>query len=313
MITTKAYFEEIDFHIIQELMKAKESIKICVAWISWSKYSPIFDKLTSRGIKVEVMYNHDDINKKYFHQPNNKTILYAIKGRYLALMHNKFCIIDDSIILTGSFNWSRNARNHFENIVIIKNDFRLIKEFLTEYRDLISYFYNYSSQPKVKCAYEYDNYKQCGCNSYNLGVMGHESGRYDESLISIWNICLRHEHTTLLGEYHEQYLQTYLGLRDAPIYDDGTTYDKNTMHEEINQEFNQINEIYNHFLHRNPHQIHAVGYVSLLNENEHLEWGHEQEYGIKIFWRDMCYRKIIPETINDDYDWIINKIINTHQ
>ena len=116
-ITTNAYFEDIDYQIVQELMKAKESVKICVAWISWPKYAPIFDQITSKGICVEVIYNDDHLNVKNFQAPLHSTTLYPVKARAGALMHNKFCIIDDSRILTGSFNWSKNARRHFPESV----------------------------------------------------------------------------------------------------------------------------------------------------------------------------------------------------
>ncbi|WP_230845186.1 hypothetical protein, partial [Vibrio harveyi] len=66
-VRTRAYFEEIDFHIKQELLNARESVKVCVAWISWRKYTPIFNQLTKKGVKVEVIYNDDFINKKNFH------------------------------------------------------------------------------------------------------------------------------------------------------------------------------------------------------------------------------------------------------
>ena len=29
-------------------------------------------------------------------------------------MHNKFCIIDKSIVINGSYNWTRKAKNNFE-------------------------------------------------------------------------------------------------------------------------------------------------------------------------------------------------------
>jgi hypothetical protein len=312
-VSTKAYFEEIDFHVVQELLRARDSVKICVAWISWQKYASVFDQLTHRGVKVEVIYNDDYINKKNFYSPSRATILYPLKARGNALMHNKFCIVDDSTIITGSFNWSINARRHFENLVVIENDFKLVKKFLTEYQDLKSYFSDYALQTKIQCLYgSGDGLRQCRASSYNLGVLGNESGKYDESLIDIWNICLRHEHGTFLGEYHEQHLHTYLGLKDAPDYDDGFEYDKNSMYNELNQEFKQIKDIHDHFVNRSRHPIHAIGIVAMLNHNEHLKWGEEPEYGINIFWRDMYYRKIVPETIYDDGYGFINSIINRH-
>lgn len=311
-VKTKAYFEDIGFHIVQELMKARQSVKICVAWISWQKYAPIFDQLTRKGIIVEVIYNDDFLNKKNFHPPSGETSLYPVRARGHALMHNKFCIIDDSTILTGSFNWSKNACRHFENIVVIENDLKLVKKFLTEYQDLKNYFSEFSQNNKIQCLYD-ENNRRCCSASYNLGVLGHESGQYDDSVIEIWNVCLGHEHGKFLGEYHENHLHTYLGLKDAPDYDDDLEYNKDSMRSEINQEFNQIKEIRNHFMSRSKHPIHAIGVVSILNENEHIEWNEEQELGISVFWRDMYYRKAVPDIIYDDGYGFVSSIINSHR
>jgi len=38
-------------------------------------------------------------------------------------MHNKFAIIDNKIVITGSFNWTRNAsEDNYENIILIKSE-----------------------------------------------------------------------------------------------------------------------------------------------------------------------------------------------
>ena len=45
------------------------------------------------------------------------------------LMHNKFCIIDERIIITGSYNWTNKAnKENNENIVIIKDDIELASQ-----------------------------------------------------------------------------------------------------------------------------------------------------------------------------------------
>ena len=312
MTSTNAYFEDIGSHVVQELMKAKASVKICVAWISWAKYSPVFDRLTQRGVMVDIIYNDDYINRKNF-QPLSPLIKpFPVRARGNALMHNKFCIIDDSTLITGSFNWSENAGRHFENLVVIENDFKLIKKFLFEFQDLKNYFSFFAQYSGIRCLF-HENIAQCRAASFNLGVLGHESGKYDDSLIEIWNVCLSYEHGTFLGEHHENHLHNYLGLNDEPDDDYNAVYDKHAMLLEVDKEFRQINEIRNHFISRSKQPIHAIGVVSLLNENEHLEWGEEQEFCINIFWRDMYYRKVIPDIIYDDGYGFINTIISKHR
>src|SRR5690606_40429761 len=44
-------------------------------------------------------------------------------------MHNKFCIVDDFAVITGSYNWTFKARLNDENIIIIKNQPTVISQF----------------------------------------------------------------------------------------------------------------------------------------------------------------------------------------
>ena len=50
----------------------------------------------------------------------------------------------------------------------------------------------------------------------------------------------------------------------------------------------------------------------MTNHNEHIEWGEEPEYQINIVWKDMYYRKIIPNILyNYEYDSVA-LIIDKH-
>ncbi|EIU5250294.1 TPA: hypothetical protein L4623_004926 [Pseudomonas aeruginosa] len=300
-IKNTSHFEDIKFHLKNELRKAKSSIKICVAWISWSDYTPVFNELSRKGVHIEILYNDDFINRKNFVSPDSDVELYPIKGRfYKSIMHNKFCIIDSKTVVTGSFNWSHRASSHFENIVFIENDFRLAKSFLHEFEDLKNYFSEFYRQDKLLCASA--GYTDCLSASYNLGILGAESGLYDESLVDIWNVCFKSGHMTFLGEQYEHHLHLNLGLKDLPDWDDFESfYDMETMLAEFRHEREQIHKIQNYFNHNQGNKIHAVGVIAMDNPNEHIEWGEEPEYVIKTLWRDMYYRKLIPDVIYDGY------------
>ncbi len=68
----------------------------------------------------------------------NKEIKYH-KG----LMHNKFCIIDSSIVFTGSYN--PNKRNYKNNIIIAKSE-HLSENYLEEFEELYSYEFSKGSK-----------------------------------------------------------------------------------------------------------------------------------------------------------------------
>ena len=51
-------------------------------------------------------------------------------------MHNKYCIIDGKILITGSFNWTVSAvKYNQENLVILENE-SLCKKFLEAFEKL---------------------------------------------------------------------------------------------------------------------------------------------------------------------------------
>lgn len=310
-ISNISHFEDIGFHLKNELRKAKHSVKICVAWISWSDYNQVFNDLARKGVKVEILYNDDYLNKRNFISHDYEVRLYPVRARFGSLMHNKFCIIDNKIIITGSFNWSRKAYSHFENIVIIKNDFKLAKSFLHEFEDLKNYFYDYSQQKKILCGSFEDT--NCRSSSFNLGILGAESGLYEESLVDIWNVCLRHAHITFLGEQHEQHLHSYLWLKIEEWDNFNESYDMEAMLDDFQNERNQIKSIQNYLEDRNGYsiKIHAIGFIKLENPNEHIEWGEDPQYIVDIVWRDMYYRKSIPDIMyNGFYD--IDCIVRRH-
>lgn len=140
----EAYFENIHLHIIRQIENAKSDIKICVAWFTdFEIYSKLVDKLKD-GLNIEVIIANHEFNKKS--KVDFKDFL-KFKGKvgYIGnpngdpqdrLMHNKFCIIDSNVIITGSYNWSLKARMNDENILIIRDDLSLTKQFEQKFQEL---------------------------------------------------------------------------------------------------------------------------------------------------------------------------------
>lgn len=87
-----------------------------------------------------------DANKDFI-QSNN------IKG----LMHNKFCIFDNEIVLTGSFNPTDNSKKAHNNIVTINSQF-LILNYLEEFYEMIKG--TFGSGKNVKYPFGYINGKK---------------------------------------------------------------------------------------------------------------------------------------------------------
>lgn len=302
MITTKAYFEDISHEIRKHLLRAKKSIKICVAWINGNIYGPLLSDLARNGVNIEIIFNSDPTNRDHGLPPYPAYKLFPIKTRLAsAFMHNKFCIIDDETLITGSYNWSQKARESFENIVIIYNDFALIKQYLDEFLDLKAYC----------AAFNAHGFSFCGCRShlYTLGILGHESGKYDESMVSRYNVCAKNQHVNFISTEYEQFLHSYLGFKEAPHWSEyHERYDKDAMLEELKMERDQIESTQNYFIQRGGAPIHAIGVIAQ-TPSRMKSFDDDPEPFIQIIWRDMYYRKIIPTELYDNGSGNIDKII----
>jgi phosphatidylserine/phosphatidylglycerophosphate/cardiolipin synthase-like enzyme len=112
----------IESEIIKALDEAEKSIDIAM-------YSFTDDQLAAAVIRaykrpaVNIRILLEDSRKNElgseftFLHDNGVPIKWVTKG---SLFHHKFVVIDGSLTITGSYNWSNNAdENNFENVVFI--------------------------------------------------------------------------------------------------------------------------------------------------------------------------------------------------
>lgn len=51
-------------------------------------------------------------------------------------MHNKFCVIDNQIVITGSYNWSDNAEYKNDENISIQVDPKQATKYSVKFREL---------------------------------------------------------------------------------------------------------------------------------------------------------------------------------
>ncbi|MRN16955.1 DUF1669 domain-containing protein [Riemerella anatipestifer] len=133
---TEAVFENIAERIQQEISKAQKSIFIAVAWFTNKN---IFNELVNKarnGCTVSLIISNDTINLNFEQLLTGKSKVYKIGNGDTELMHNKFCVIDYSTVITGSYNWSYKAESNFENVIITSNDTTLAEQFISEFNSI---------------------------------------------------------------------------------------------------------------------------------------------------------------------------------
>lgn len=137
-VQNTAHFEGIQNQILSELNKARVSITVVMAWFT---NELLFKKLKERaqqGIDVKLAIYDDGINRKYglnFDELNLFRIKKSPKG---GLMHDKFCIIDNQVVITGSYNWTNNAEFRNSENITIQKDLDQASSYSEEFRRLTS-------------------------------------------------------------------------------------------------------------------------------------------------------------------------------
>ena len=112
---TEAVFENIAERIQHEISKAQKSIFIAVAWFT---NKTLFNELVNKarnGCTVSLIISNDNINLyssiDFAQLLTDKSKVYKIGNGDSELMHNKFCVIDYSTVIIGSYNWSYKAED----------------------------------------------------------------------------------------------------------------------------------------------------------------------------------------------------------
>jgi hypothetical protein len=152
---TEAVFENIAERIQSEIKKTQKSVFIAVAWFT---NKDLFNELIEKaknGCKVFLIISNDKINAssqiKYELLEKYNSKCYKIGDGESELMHNKFCVIDYSTVITGSYNWSYKAENNFENIIINYDDTALAEQFISEFNQIRKQFY--PSEPIIQTGF----------------------------------------------------------------------------------------------------------------------------------------------------------------
>ena len=137
----QAHFKNIRNSILKEVNRASKSLKIAVYWFTNHELFDLLYQKQLNGIQCDLIIHNDYINNRDTGLPFQKFIdaggkFYFSDGENP--MHNKFCIIDNSVLINGSYNWTYYAESkNRENILIIKDEIDVLNAFETEFAHLI--------------------------------------------------------------------------------------------------------------------------------------------------------------------------------
>jgi len=116
-------FEKIEQEVLSQISQAKHSIFIAMAWFTNHTILNEINKKVKEGLIVSAVLDDNEKNHCFFQENESLfEIKYlAIVSRFQNIMHEKFCIIDSSTVLHGTYNWTEAANYNKEDMTIDKN------------------------------------------------------------------------------------------------------------------------------------------------------------------------------------------------
>jgi phosphatidylserine/phosphatidylglycerophosphate/cardiolipin synthase-like enzyme len=130
------HFREIETKVISALDNAKVSIWLAMAWFTNQRLQKKLLQKLEEGLGIWIVIYKDDINSKYGVDlsPFRHIEMNGTRG---GTMHNKFCVIDNQVVITGSYNWSNNAEfRNDENVNVHENN-SMATQYSLEFKRLI--------------------------------------------------------------------------------------------------------------------------------------------------------------------------------
>jgi len=137
---TEVYFSLSDNpqkEIIKNINQAEAFINIAMYIFTDKEIALPLIEARERGVKVRLYLDKDQVDYQY--SQSRFLVQKGIEIRISSnnyIMHHKFAIIDNRILLTGSYNWTFSANNRNDENLMVIDDPETIKIFQNQFVNL---------------------------------------------------------------------------------------------------------------------------------------------------------------------------------
>ena len=123
--------------LLDFLNNATRSLDICVFTISCHELANAALKLHETGIAVRIITNeeHEALSGSQIERFQREGIQVR-HDKTSFYMHHKFVVVDGSVLITGSFNWTRQAVTGNRENVLVTNNLEIVGPYVEEYKKL---------------------------------------------------------------------------------------------------------------------------------------------------------------------------------
>jgi phosphatidylserine/phosphatidylglycerophosphate/cardiolipin synthase-like enzyme len=135
-----AYFSpdnDVEDIIVKRIQKAKKSIYFMAFSFTSDPIGEAMIERFKKGVKVQGLFEKNGSNTK-----ESEYKKFLVEGIPVKTdinphnMHHKVIIIDDEVVITGSYNFSKNASKHNDENILLIEDPEIAKKYTAEFRRL---------------------------------------------------------------------------------------------------------------------------------------------------------------------------------
>ena len=133
--------------VITEIGKAQKTIDIAMYYLTSREIAQELVRAKDRNVKVRIVLDKSQEAQAY--SKSRYLIKRGFEVKYHTgpgLMHNKFALIDDKVLITGSFNWTPTANQKNEENLLMITD----KELIKKYEDRFEYLWKMGRKGELK-------------------------------------------------------------------------------------------------------------------------------------------------------------------
>lgn len=120
--------------IVKTIAKAKRNIFLQAYGFSHPEIAKALVEAKQRGVEVKVLLDRSNLSQNYSKMKDLQKVGIEVKiDKVPGIAHNKVMILDEKIVITGSFNFTKNADNsNAENVLIVESA-EIAQKYLTNW------------------------------------------------------------------------------------------------------------------------------------------------------------------------------------
>ncbi|MCJ7637705.1 MAG: phospholipase D-like domain-containing protein [Nitrososphaeraceae archaeon] len=139
---TEVYFslyDDPESIIIKNIDDSKEFINIAIYTFTDREIAQAIIRAKDRGVSIKIYLDRSQVNaeyskSRYFINNGIEEGIRISSNNYI--MHNKFAVIDNEIVITGSYNWTASAGERNDENLLVIDDENIVKKYQNQFNNL---------------------------------------------------------------------------------------------------------------------------------------------------------------------------------